>query len=458
MLDRLHSYLFFGLLTVWGALIFVMPKAEESATENRRLSSLPELSWQSYLNAGIADSLDTYVSDHIPFRDKFVALSFWLKEHRGFRSDEFGVFDGVIDMDAGIAEIEEEKSEENRDSLFFNDGNAADVGQLGKLLIYNGKAIQRFGGENTTQYGKSTVFNAQVTNEIYDSLRATTRVFVAITPSSGEITLPSAYKAELSKRRGECANIDSINSYLRPQVVRVDICSELHRHKNEYLYFGTDHHWTGRAAYYGYVAWCRAAGIAPVPLDSLERKVIHGFLGTLYNLTRDQRLAANPDSVEYFKVRVKHRAFALSGSRCEQKTEKRMYAEIASGVNSYGVFLGRDHPVMCIETDVKNGKVVLITKNSYGNPFVTYLASHFERIFVVDYRKFKHNLIDFCRKHKVTDYIAFQNTFSANTSSHTEMIRKLIHSPLKADFFPRDPDLFNPQAAATKDQKTKAKN
>jgi hypothetical protein len=42
-------------------------------------------------------------------------------------------------------------------------------------------------------------------------------------------------------------------------VIPVDVWSALNAHKNEYLYFRTDHHWTQRGAYYAYTAFAATA-------------------------------------------------------------------------------------------------------------------------------------------------------------------------------------------------------
>ena len=433
---------FFSLLLIWGALIFVLPAREYSEIEKRELKRLPAFSVQKFVQKQYADSLDGYLADNFAFRDAFVNLSFFIKEKRGYKSAELGIFEGNIDLDAGAIEVADSNSQNSTaidTAIYNNEGAAQDVERLhSKLLIINGRAVQIFGGENKTGYGMSTEYCAKMANQYADSLKGLARVFLAIAPASGELFLPTAYKQEqLSQRKDEHYCIKTAYSYLRA-AVGVDIASELHAHKNEYLYFGTDHHWTGRGAYYGYRAFCRQAGLNPVPLDSFRRKVIPNFLGSLYRLTRDSRLANNPDSVEYFIPRVRTVAYNMEGANYTQKVKKQVWAEIAKGENSYGVFLSRDYPLMCIDTDVANDKVVLIIKNSYGNPFSTFLVSHYSRILAVDYRKFKGNILALARQHRVSEVIICQGVFAANTASHTQMIQNLLFNKLIVPTIARD--------------------
>lgn len=417
---------FISILFLWGISILFIPKKTFSEIEKRPLKAFPAFSTHEVFYNKYTDSLDTYIADNFALRDYFVNLSFSLKALRGWKSDEFGTYDVALDLDAGVGEMEE-----NLDSLMKNGGEAKDVENLGKVLFYKGRAIQRFGGVNKTKYGLSSEYNAKVINAYQDSLGKNVRVFSVIAPSAGEILLPSEF---LSKQRSECSDIKEIEGMLYPHIKKADVCIELHRRKDQYLYFSTDHHWTGRGAYCGYVAFCKAAGFTPLALESMEHHVISGgFLGSLYRLTKDPRLAANPDSVEYFKVPNKHKAFEVAGQRYDKKNKKMLYVEFAKGENSYGVFLGDDYPLMCVETNVKNGRTAMIIKNSYGNPFSTFLAAHYERIFIADYRKFKGNIVDFCRKNGVNDFIVFQNSFSANTVSHTEKIQKMLTAPMKVN-------------------------
>ena len=48
------------------------------------------------------------------------------------------------------------------------------------------------------------------------------------------------------------------------------------QHKNEYLYYKTDHHWTALGAYYAYRAWAQAQKI-PVR-EQEDYKISTGIL------------------------------------------------------------------------------------------------------------------------------------------------------------------------------------
>ena len=86
---------------------------------------------------------------------------------------------------------------------------------------------------------------------------------------------------------------------LDSNIKKVWAIDEIRKHRTEYIYFNTDHHWTSLGAYYAYRAFCFTAGLTPVSLDTIAYKTKPSFLGSLYRLTRDPGLQSNPDSVRY---------------------------------------------------------------------------------------------------------------------------------------------------------------
>ena len=79
----------------------------------------------------------------------------------------------------------------------------------------------------------------------------------------------------------------------------------------------------------------------------------------------------------------------------------------------YLVFMGGDDKITHVETDCKNGRTLVIFKDSYGNALVPCLTSSFENIYVYDMRYFELNAIDFCKQVGCTDLLFAMNTFSA---------------------------------------------
>lgn len=54
--------------------------------------------------------------------------------------------------------------------------------------------------------------------------------------------------------------------------------------------------------------------------------------------------------------------------------------------DKYSSFTGSNSPVVTIETDVNNGKNLLLIKDSYAHSLVPFLSKHYSKITMVDMR------------------------------------------------------------------------
>jgi hypothetical protein len=90
------------------------------------------------------------------------------------------------------------------------------------------------------------------------------------------------------------------------------------------------------------------------------------------------------------------------------------YAKLSS--TYYAAFLGGDFPWGEITTDNNNGKRIVVIKDSYANAFVPFLLPHFSKVYYLDPRYYKGNLIDFVKEQKITDVLFLNNsTVTRNT-------------------------------------------
>ena len=258
-------------------------------------------------------------------------------------------------------------------------------------------------------------------NVYADSLHGKARVFSAVAPlSSAFIPLPNYER--YAKRNEE--TLQAIQTNLNPGVYFADVMGEMNKHYNEYLWYGSDHHWTGLGAYYGYVAFCKVAGITPVPLDSMEKKERKGYLGTLYELTRDQSVRENPDRVEiYIPPGIETKAVFYNAYDFKYPQLSKVFCNSPN----YSTFICGDTPLMKITTNLKNGKKIAVVKNSMGNAFVVYLISHYEQIYVVDFRYSKHNLLKIMNEAQVNDLVFAVGMYAAVSRGTIGMMRNLAY-------------------------------
>ena len=87
-------------------------------------------------------------------------------------------------------------------------------------------------------------------------------------PLGSGVCLPDEYKGKVSAG-DQGAAIDYILGHMGTNVVAVDIFDTLYEHRDEYLYFRTDHHWTQLAAYYA-----ETGGGQNIPVDVTSVKQV----------------------------------------------------------------------------------------------------------------------------------------------------------------------------------------
>lgn len=183
----------------------------------------------------------------------------------------------------------------------------AEFNRIKGVIMVNHRIVQNFGES------KATISPyAQMLNSYQKRLGEHIKLYSLMIPAGSDYFLPKKVNKGILKEK---ENIILLDKLLDPRIIRVNAYDELLKHRNEYIYFYTDHHWTGLGAYYAYRAFAESAGIRPLELSGMARvKKEKMFLGSLYNYTKDQALTKNPDYVEYYKIQQKTRAMIYSDS------------------------------------------------------------------------------------------------------------------------------------------------
>ncbi|GHU79928.1 hypothetical protein FACS1894191_3890 [Clostridia bacterium] len=446
-----HTASFFCALFALGILSLILPKPVESVVEKRTLAKMPEFSAEALFGGSYVKDIEMYYADTFPMRDGFVSFAAAADELRGIRFDGVRIYnqaseapqqlpakpETAADSPAAVKKQEPDpspssklpaaaKSESSSKEASSSEASSRaprvveDDGALGErsgaVFVYKNKAMEMFGGSK--EMGR---VYAQTINSYDDAFDDSVRVFNMIIPTAIEFALPQRYQNVTNPQK---PNIDDIYANLNPSILKVDAYSAIEDHADDYLYFNADHHWTGRGAYWAYTAFAQSAGFKPLELSAFEIRKLDEFYGTLHAATNDAKLKV--DYVEYFIPKgIEATAVRFAAAAPYSPVEHSVWAEYASGGNSYGVFLGGDYPLIKINTSVKNGRSALVVKESYGNAFAPFLISHYEQVFVVDQRYFPFNLIEFVRQNGVQDVIFANNAFAANTGIRIQEIGSL---------------------------------
>ena len=217
----------------------------------------------------------------------------------------------------------------------------------------------------------------------------------------------------------ETENIDHINSYLNG-VKPVDVYAALEPHKAEAIYARTDHHWLPLGAYYAAEAFANVADVPFAPLSDYDTATKTDYVGSMYTYTESAVLLDNPEEFTYYIPKNQYTTTYYSTSFTDPQ-EGDLLINIDNYDQSmyYLVFMGGDDKITHVETDCKNGRTLVIFKDSYGNALVPCLTQSFENIYVCDMRYFDLNAIDFCKEVGCTDLLFAMNTYSATGSNES---------------------------------------
>jgi hypothetical protein len=273
---------------------------------------------------------------------------------------------------------------------------------------------------------------AQLVTKVADSLKGVSNVYVMPIPLGSGVWLPEEYNGNVSVG-DQGAAIDSVLGHMGTNVIGVDIFENLYAHRDEYLYFRTDHHWTQLAAYYAYTDYCKAKGIEAFGLDHFIHKAYGGFVGSFYfsyyeSYKSTVNVLYNAPDIVYTYAPVSNAEMTYTddkGNKIKWPIIKDV-SKYSKGVK-YSCFIAGGNPYTIIENkDITDGSSCIVVKESYGNAFVPLLVDHYQTIHVIDQRYWKGNVIEFAKENNVTDVIFANNLTAIGSSSQIKNFRSII--------------------------------
>ena len=356
--QKLMIALFSIVLLAVPIVTLALPKQERSENENRTLKDLPTLvdsnklnkaenladviksvKW-SYIterkNPSYMDDIETYLSDHLAGRELWVVAS------------------NKMERLAGKQEINE---------VFTSDD----------------RMIQVF-----KEYNEETVSASLEAIDIFAAKFPDVPMYFMLAPTSQEIysSLMPSYGGYLSEK----AFIEGCYGKTE-NLTPIDCLSFLSGHRDEYIYYRTDHHWTSLGAYYAYAAAARQLGYNAYGLNAFNIETASSsFRGTLFSKTLDSTVT--PDSIDYYHLASNEPTVKMTVFDGREQTEyDSLYVRDYLAIkDKYSSFTGSNSPLITIETDVDNGKSLLLIKDSYAHSLVPFLSKHYSKITMVDMR------------------------------------------------------------------------
>lgn len=343
------TILFLGFIFGIAGANLCKKDAEYSEMENRMLAQRPELSLSDIVSGKFMEEYETYVTDQFVGRDAFVSMKSACERVLGKKINN-GVYyaqDGYLIEQ--FASVEEE------------------------LTDRNVEAIGRFAQE------------------------ASAEVMLALIPGSAQIN-----RDKLDADAPELDQKEIIQNIYRRAgeygVTTIDMYDTLWEHREEELFYRTDHHWTSLGAYYGYLAYAQETWLTPVELERYSETVrSEEFYGTLYSKAGAFWIA--PDRISTYvadeNIEVEHiegEASAVSGLYDLEKL---------SGKDKYAMFLGGNQPLAVIRTSKQDQPRLLIIRDSFSDSLAPFLTEHYSEIYLWDFRYNRESVADFIKENQV---------------------------------------------------------
>lgn len=334
---RLPGVIFMVLLLGLAGKEALSHQRTYSPVEKRELQTRPEISMTKVLDGRFQKKYESYLRDQFPGRDHWVS----------FQTD--------MELFMGKNEIHNVYIGKNHYLLEHYTEKEFDPQQISKNL----QALEKFVGK--------TKQNADV--------------HVMMVPTKSWILrekLP-AFAPHYKEQRF----YDALQQKLEKEDVLISVEPVLDAHKEEEIYYRTDHHWTTLGAWYAYEQYTKAVGgdLQRAQGKKKFRCISKDFYGTTYAKINYARQA---DKIEIYEPADKLRVVYNMG---EKKTKTLYDFSFLKTADQYSVFTGGNQAVLEITGGIKNGKTLLLIKDSFANSILPFLAEDYEKLVVVDLRQ-----------------------------------------------------------------------
>ncbi len=334
---RLPGVIFMVLLLGLAGKEALSHQRTYSPVEKRELQTRPEISITKVLDGRFQKKYESYLRDQFPGRDHWVS----------FQTD--------MELFMGKNEIHNVYIGKNHYLLEHYTEKEFDPQQISKNL----QALEKFVGK----------------------AKQNADVHVMMVPTKSWILrekLPA-----FAPHYKEQKFYDALQQKLEKEDVLISVEPVLDAHKEEEIYYRTDHHWTTLGAWYAYEQYTKAVGgdLQRAQGKKKFRCISKDFYGTTYAKINYARQA---DKIEIYEPADKLRVVYNMG---EKKTKTLYDVSFLKTADQYSVFTGGNQAVLEITGGIKDGKTLLLIKDSFANSILPFLAEDYEKLVVVDLRQ-----------------------------------------------------------------------
>lgn len=337
-----------------------------SEFENRNLKTKPNFSVNKFINMSFQKEYQEYVNDQFPLRNQWINIKS-LNEYLLCKIENNGIIYGK-----------------------------------------NKWLFEKFISLNEVKFSNNISALKQFSEEYKK------KVSIMIVPNSYEIykeNLPNALKQIEQEKI-----IEDIYSKLIYSN-NINLLDIFKSEKDNYIYYKTDHHWTTYGAYLAYCSFIKSIGMEPIKLDYYNKNQINKFYGSYFSKARPVNISS--DIIEYYDFQ--NLEMDILGE--ERYNSIYDFSKINSR-DKYSIFLRGNNALTIINNkNLKNGKKILVIKDSFANSLVPFLTQNFEQVNVIDLRNFNIKISNYMKENDFDNILILYNFMNLATDNNIIKIK-----------------------------------
>lgn len=349
-------------------LTLLLPRKTFSELENRNLEPAPKLSAQSVSSGRFMKDAENWVSDHVVLRDRWVQLKAMTERLSG-KLENNGVCFAAQDTLLRLVEEPDEVQVEKNISAVRGLPDKTDV-PIWFGLIPTSASVWA----DRLPDGIPTIDESVWIQRLYAEFNGPT----------------------------------------------LDLQGALAAHRDEPIYYRTDHHWTTLGARYAADVLFSALGQEPLREEELEPvTVAEDFYGTVYS--RAGAWWVKPDEMT---TMVPEEGIEVTSNFTGKEEPGSLYVPgRLAEKNKYAFFLGGNQPVCVVRSQAKGPKLLLI-RDSYSDSLVPFLALRFSEIHLLDLRYYRLPVPEYIQANDIQQVVVLYGLSSFLTDNNLFYLKR----------------------------------
>ncbi len=345
--------LFCAFLAAFFVANAVTPDKDFSPMENRTLAQAPAVTVSGLTSGQFMEDFESYVTDQFALRDQWIALKAGAEYASGKRENN-GVY--ICDEHTLIARFDPPATDRAKQLIDKNFGYVDAFAELGGVPVY------------------------------FSLIPGKVSLWADLLPEGAPNDDEGTYLARGAQTKAKW----------------IDVNAALSQHKDEPIYYRTDHHWSSLGAYYGYAALMEGMGVTPKPLSDFTKTVVsRDFYGTTFSTSGVRWM--DPDVIELY---VPQEAATVTNhfSQTDVREGQPLYdmSKLADK-DKYSMFLGGNKPLTVVKSNVAPAGAprLMLVRDSFSDSLAPFLTYHFSEIHLVDPRYYKTSMAQYAKDNAI---------------------------------------------------------